>query len=168
MFEKRRSAMTVTNAGGSGTPPVRDNSTGDISLLGAYIECDDAVRRIVDKMVAICLSDESSDDEKRLAGSTIYDALFPVYPKGVLGDDLEEAVSDLEVEQSLDEQEHQFANRVKSFMESKGISQIELSERTGVNQSAISMMLSRNCRPQRRTVRKIAQALGVSEGDLWK
>jgi hypothetical protein len=30
------------------------------------------------------------------------------------------------------------------------------------------MMLARTCRPQRRTVDKIAAALGVSAGELWQ
>ena len=37
----------------------------------------------------------------------------------------------------------------------------------GVGQPAISMVLTRNCRPQRRTVEKIAKALDVSAEEVW-
>lgn len=30
------------------------------------------------------------------------------------------------------------------------------------------MMLQRRCRPQQRTVRKLAEALGVSKATLWR
>ena len=45
--------------------------------------------------------------------------------------------------------------------------QIDLANASGVGQPAISMMLSRNCRPQKRTVIRIAAALGISPGELW-
>ncbi len=47
------------------------------------------------------------------------------------------------------------------------MSQVELAAAIGVGQPAISMMLSRNCRPQRRTVECIARALEVTPNDLW-
>jgi len=47
------------------------------------------------------------------------------------------------------------------------MTQSELGDRIGVGQSAISMMLSRNCRPQKGTVKKIADALEVQPSDLW-
>jgi len=42
-----------------------------------------------------------------------------------------------------------------------------LAEKIGVGQPAISMMLQRQCRPQKRTVMRIAEALGVSAEELW-
>jgi len=47
------------------------------------------------------------------------------------------------------------------------MTQEELAEKTGVGQPAISNMLNRQCRPQHRTVRRFADALGISPEELW-
>ncbi len=47
------------------------------------------------------------------------------------------------------------------------VTEVQLARRIGVSQSAISMMLPRRCRPQRRTVEKLAETLGVKADDLW-
>jgi transcriptional regulator with XRE-family HTH domain len=52
-------------------------------------------------------------------------------------------------------------------MEERGVTQTELAERIGVGQPAISNMLCRQCRPQKRTVEKIAAALEVAPEELW-
>ncbi len=52
-------------------------------------------------------------------------------------------------------------------MNEKNITQEELAERIGCTQSAISKMLSRNARPHRKTIFKLAQALGIAPTDLW-
>ena len=71
------------------------------------------------------------------------------------------------VSKRMDLEEETFANSLDGHMKSKGISQVELAAAIGVGQPAISMMLSRDCRPQRRTVEKLARALGVPPNDLW-
>ncbi|TWT31152.1 helix-turn-helix protein [Posidoniimonas corsicana] len=70
-------------------------------------------------------------------------------------------------EAEMDEQEAAFADKVRQLMQEQGKSQIELGEQMGVSQSAISNMLSRKCRPQRRTIDRAAEALGVPPTDLW-
>ena len=65
------------------------------------------------------------------------------------------------------QEKSEFANSLDGHMKAKGISQVELAAAIGVGQPAISMMLSRDCRPQRRTVEKLARALGVPPNDLW-
>ncbi|MFM7038566.1 MAG: helix-turn-helix domain-containing protein [Planctomycetaceae bacterium] len=52
-------------------------------------------------------------------------------------------------------------------MEEKNMSQETLASLMGVSQPAISNMLNRRCRPQRRTIVRFAQALGVTEEELW-
>jgi transcriptional regulator with XRE-family HTH domain len=47
------------------------------------------------------------------------------------------------------------------------MTQEQLAAAIGVGQPAISMMLNRNCRPQARTVKKLADALGVEIEELW-
>ena len=47
------------------------------------------------------------------------------------------------------------------------MTQEQLAAKIGVGQPAISNMLNRQCRPQRRTVKRLATALDVSPEDLW-
>ena len=145
-----------------------DNAARCLSeALHAYLECDDEVQAMIRKMLAIVHSLHVDDQEKEAASLTILEALFPKYGEdGHLGFSLDDGASDF-VEEELDVQEKRFAERIKRLMQDKCITQIELSEKIGVNQSAIAMMLKRKCRPQRRTVSKLAEALGVDERMLW-
>jgi transcriptional regulator with XRE-family HTH domain len=52
-------------------------------------------------------------------------------------------------------------------MQAKKWTQEMLAEKAGVGQPAISNMLNRQCRPQRRTIQKFAAVLGVSPDELW-
>jgi transcriptional regulator with XRE-family HTH domain len=67
----------------------------------------------------------------------------------------------------LENEETVFADRLRAEMERKNISQETLAAMTGVGQPAISNILTRRCRPQRKTVARFAQALNVSEEELW-
>ncbi len=69
--------------------------------------------------------------------------------------------------EGLDRQEAEFAERLSRLMAERQMTQAELARRIGVGQSAVSMLLSRKCRPQPRTVGKIAEALGVAVEELW-
>jgi transcriptional regulator with XRE-family HTH domain len=53
------------------------------------------------------------------------------------------------------------------WMATRQLTQTELAERVGVGQSAIAMLLRRRCRPQRKTLGKLASALGVELEELW-
>jgi len=70
-------------------------------------------------------------------------------------------------EQAMAEQEATFATRLASLLETQNISQQELAAKIGVGQPAISMMLARDCRPQRRTIQKLADAFGIQPDQLW-
>lgn len=137
-------------------------------LLHAFVECDNDVQSMIHEMLKITYALDTTDQEKEAAELTIFEALFPKYSEadGQLGFSLDDDVNDL-INKQLDEQEKRFVERVQNLMTQKGISQTELSKATGVNQSAIAMMLKRNCRPQRRTVKKLAEALGVDARMLW-
>jgi DNA-binding XRE family transcriptional regulator len=130
-------------------------------IFMAYQECSDDIQEVVRDMFAI-VADKSADaDERRMASDTIMEALFP----GPCPDwELPESVHD---ERELDRQEEHFAGRVSALMGERGMTQADLAKAVGVGQSAVSMMLSRKTRPQMRTVRKIADALGVSADELW-
>ena len=67
----------------------------------------------------------------------------------------------------MDRQEATFAERLRQLMKEKNLTQSELAQKVGIGQSAISMMLNRNCRPQNKTVLRIAAAPGVDAKDLW-
>lgn len=133
--------------------------------LQAFVECSDVVQGVIREMLAI-IDDPSVDEEdKKMAIRTLVEALFPKHFNGNLGAELlepEEAVISL-----MDAEEQTFAERVLALMDQKGVTQTQLGNLVGVGQSAISMMLNRQARPQQRTVQKIAVALGVGADELW-
>ncbi len=67
----------------------------------------------------------------------------------------------------MDRQEVEFSRRLSQLMAERQMTQTELARLVGVGQSAVSMLLSRKCQPQPRTLGKIAEALGVKVEDLW-
>ena len=52
-------------------------------------------------------------------------------------------------------------------MTERCVTQQELAERIGCSQPAVSQMLNRNCRPQKKTILKLAEALNVQPQELW-
>lgn len=140
-------------------------------VFQAYLECSDNIQAAIREMVEIVNDPESDEEEKFAAVSTIADALFPASHNGVLGADLF-ATDDDDVEitkllERLDQKEASFADRVAELLGVKGMTQGELASAIGIGQPAISMMLSRQSRPQHRTVEKIAKVLRVDPEDLW-
>lgn len=141
----------------------------------AYVECSDDAQATVREMFSI-ISDEQSDaSEKEMATSTVLEALFSTSLNGQLGADLEEleehhkgtCKTSADVISEMDAQEDRFANRVEYHMKEKGMTQEALAKAIGVGQPAVSMLLSRTARPQRRTVEKIAAALQVDPSEIW-
>lgn len=133
----------------------------------AYRECSDEVRQIVDTMVSVVRDPRCDEDERFEAILTIAEALFPkMMAENV--EMLEEALAaNHSIPAAMEAQEGEFSRRVSALMAERGITQQELAERAGIGQSAVSMLLSRQCRPQMRTVKKFAEALGVSTADLF-
>jgi len=141
-------------------------------VFHAYLECSDEVQAAIRDMVEIVNDPEATTDEVHAALATIADALFPTHHNGALGVDLEEceacAPSDIkEMLGKMNEQESSFAGRVNVALAAKNMTQGDLASVIGVGQPAVSMMLSRKCRPQRRTIHKIAEALGLTPSELW-
>jgi transcriptional regulator with XRE-family HTH domain len=52
-------------------------------------------------------------------------------------------------------------------MTEKCVTQQELAQRIGCSQPAVSQMLNRSCRPQKKTILKLAEALNVRPQELW-
>lgn len=165
--------MTSTTPGTA--VPERMVSEAFARVFQAYMEASDEVQSVIRDMCAIVNDPQSDGDEVAAAVDTLVEALFPWSHNGELGID----ISDLrksgietskEVEDEFvrfDEHDRTFAERLKALLDERGMTQESLAHAIGVQQPAISMMLSRQCHPQRRTIQKIAKALGIDEEQLW-
>lgn len=144
-------------------------------FVRTYLECSDEVQQVVGRMLQVLDDPSSSEEQRNMAISTIADALFRNPHQGEYGMDL--AASEGEaaavepglqaIVKQMDEEEASFALRLRKLMDDQRITQAELAKRIGVGQPAISNMLHRNCRPQKKTIMKLATALNVSPTDLW-
>ncbi len=145
-------------------------------FLCALIECSDELQEVVFRMFGIVENPQSTPFERKRALMTIADVLF-LNPdsEGEYGMDLVASES-LAAEESprlaseverMDTQETTFAARLRELMTAKGVTQQEIADRIGCSQPAISQMLNRKCRPQKRTILKLAEALGSRPQELW-
>jgi len=144
-------------------------------FLRAYLECSDEIQAGIRDMLELLNDPNTDEDDRDMTLFTLADALFPNPHDGKLGLDLEESERlgagyseemDTAVRE-LNQEEESFAVRLRDAMANRGINQEELAEKIGVGQPAISNMLKRHCRPQRRTILRLAEALGVTPQDLW-
>lgn len=161
---------------------------GSAELLHAYIECSDALQLHAKKMIQALASKEADDEDRYHAAIALLEILQPYFNENdkLYGMDLEEADKLLsnhnhpsghpvavdcdesaKILRDMDSQESAFAERLGALMQKRGISQSELASRIGVGQPAIAMMLKRNCRPQKRTLSRLAEALEVDVSELW-
>jgi lambda repressor-like predicted transcriptional regulator len=144
-------------------------------FLHAYIECSDTIQKDIVDLLRILHDDSVDPDDRDMALFTLADCLFPNAHDGELGMDLEQseemgAAYSAEMRDALEElnlEEASFAEQLKNEMDRQGLTQEDLARKVGVQQSAISNMLSRQCRPQKRTIKRFAEALGVSASTLW-
>jgi len=144
-------------------------------FISAYTECSDAVKGVVDEMLEVIRDEETDEDDRHMALSTLFEALFPNRYKGRLGMGIEESESDAaahdpnlaKIVDAMDQEEKTFADNLGRIMQERGLTQQKLAERMGIGQSAISNMLTRSCRPQKRTIARLAEALDVEPQNLW-
>jgi transcriptional regulator with XRE-family HTH domain len=145
-------------------------------FFGALAECNDAVQQVVVRILAVVKNPTTLPSERQRALMTIADALFPNSDdNGDYGLDLPASEAAAAAEhpslarevETMDAQEATFAQRLRELMELKRVSQLELANRVGCSQPAISQMLNRNCRPQKKTILKLAEALNVHAHELW-
>jgi lambda repressor-like predicted transcriptional regulator len=144
-------------------------------FLRAYLECSDAIQGGIRDLLEILNDPNTDDDDRDSTLITLADALFPNPHDGKLGMDLEESEQlgagySEEMRDALDamdREEATFASRLRDAMGKKGVTQERLAAYIGVGQPAISNMLNRQCRPQRRTVLRLAQALDITPDALW-
>ncbi len=144
-------------------------------LIRAFLECSDDLQRVVMSMFAVLDSREATEEERYRARTTIADALFlnphnKRYGMDVIGSETEAAAvtAALATEVGrMNREEAAFAERLRVILDRKHMTQSELAERTGCSQSAISHMLNRQARPQKKTILKLAEALQVEPIELW-
>ena len=152
-------------------------------MIRLYMECSDEVQQVVRSMFTILDDPDVSETDKKRANSTIADALYPVPTEGHgrFGLDLaqiERETASKHPDESkhpqiasrlaqMDSQEASFADRLRDLLKKRNITQEELAKRIDCTQSAISKMLTRNCRPQKKTIFSLAAALNVAPTELW-
>ena len=154
--------------------PGADRASAELfaKIFQAYQQAWETVKDVIETMVHI-LNDPSADrEEQDAAVDTLIEALFPSHKDKEYGADLFtlKAGDGVNVEHIIarhEKQEDRFANTVKALMKKQRMTQRQLADAIGVTQPAIAMLLSRKCRPQKATVVKIAQALGVASKALW-
>ena len=152
-------------------------------MIRLYMECSDEIQEVVRSMFAILNNPDVSAADKKRAASTITDALYPVPTEGhgrygVGLAQIERETATKHPDQSkhpqiasrlaqMDSQEATFADRLRDLLKKRNITQEELAKRINCTQSAISKMLTRNCRPQKKTILSLAEALDVAPTVLW-
>jgi lambda repressor-like predicted transcriptional regulator len=165
-------SMAVKNQATKKNPAgelLADNVRIFLEVKNAFEQCDDEIKQAVLEMVAIYQSEDATEDEKRRAMNTIIEAIFPGLAADFLGfcESVRTSKTALDRSREMAEEEASFATQVQRLMHEKKMTQEQLAEKSGVGQSAISNMINRECRPQRKTVIRMAEALGVSPQTLW-
>ena len=152
-------------------------------IIRRYMECSDEIQSVVRSMFAVLENADVTIEDRHRAVVTIADALYlnPQEGHGNYGFDLARIERQAATEHpdehrrsvvtkrlaQMDSQEATFSERLRRLLQQKNIRQEELGERIGCTQSAISKMLTRNSRPHRKTIFKIAVALDVAPTNLW-
>jgi lambda repressor-like predicted transcriptional regulator len=154
---------------------VRASALQGAKFLHAYLECSDEIQAGIRSMLKILVDSDADPDDVEMTLHTLADTLFPNPHNGQLGMDLAEseqmgAVYSPEMKEAIDNmdrEEAMFADRLEAIMKERKLSQEGLAKLVGVGQPAISNMLNRQCRPQRATIKRFADALGVAPDALW-
>jgi lambda repressor-like predicted transcriptional regulator len=137
--------------------------------LQAFIECSNEVQSLALEMAAIVADESSTEDERQFAADAMIQAIFP----GESADALSTYKARLAspegraASEAIARQQSTFANNLKRIMAERKMTQDELARAANVGQPAIANLLARACRPQQRTVKRFAEALGVLPSDLW-
>ena len=134
-----------------------------------------SIRNRVLPMLDVIEDPNATDADRKRACSTIRDAFDAQDASRGYGVSLAEYehrmsardASTDRVAGELDSQEEAFARRLRQLMNDRSVTQAELAARVGCTQPAISQMLKRQCRPQRKTILRLAEALGVDARELW-
>jgi predicted XRE-type DNA-binding protein len=152
--------------------PSKGSSLHPISeVLQAFFQLDAQTQRDVREQVRSLSDSRTPETERDRAEKALALVLRSAGGKSQAGRRLSReerlTAAHQELRSRLDQVEAAFATTLARLMAERQLTQAQLAERIGVGQSAISMLLKRRCRPQRRTVGKLAEALGVMAEELW-
>lgn len=141
------------------------------TVLAAFLQLKKRDQETISDKVKIAVDPTVSEEQRRRAEEEVLVALHKAGgpASGIRPLSQEERLSPGQraLRGRMDQEEEQFAERLSRLLAKREMTQAELARRIGVGQSAVSMLLSRKCRPQPRTLGKIAEALGVRIEDLW-
>ncbi len=141
------------------------------TILASFLKLDVSKQEALREKVEVAIDPEAGTAQREDAEKAILAALElrGVPRPGARTLSREERLSreQLALREKLEQQESEFAEKLCGLMAERQITQAELARRIGVGQSAVSMLLSRKCRPQPRTLGKIAAALGVTVEEFW-
>lgn len=137
--------------------------------LQAFSECSTEIQSLALEMAAIVVDESSTDDERQFAADAMIQAIFPgesadayaLYRSRI------ESPEGKAANEAIGRQQSAFADNLRGLMAERKMTQEELARLAGVGQPAIANLLARKCRPQQRTIKRFADALGVSPSDLW-
>jgi lambda repressor-like predicted transcriptional regulator len=138
-------------------------------IVLALMECDAVLRDQAIELFQQLASGQLDESERFATINLIAEILFPETDSdGLSGIDAEGPDEDgFQVKDHRIDQSTAFAIHIQQLMNLRGITQAVLAEKVGIGQPSISMMLQRNSRPQRKTILKFAEALGVKPDQLW-
>ena len=138
------------------------------SVASAIVECDEETQEDILELAKILSNETATVDEKDQAGVTLKHLLWPHGAVNLADTEFFEHSSDAKrLASELQSEEESFSKNLARIMKAKHLTQTELASKIGVGQPAIANMLARECRPQYRTIAKLAQALEVKPEDLW-
>ena len=139
-----------------------DSVRSFLHVQRAYAECSDEIQAVIRDMMEVFNSADSTEEERNGALYTIVEAIFPDLATEVCNrcEQIRKSPQKQEYNKNLQGQEEHFVDNVRRIMGEKNITQNQLAENIGIGQSAISNLLGRHCRPQKKTIEKIATAWG--------
>jgi DNA-binding Xre family transcriptional regulator len=141
------------------------------TVLAAFLKLAKSEQEAISAKVKTAVDPAVSDEQRRRAEDAILATLRKAggSTSGArsLSQDERLSAEQRSLRGRMAEDEMRFAENLSRLMAERQMTQVELARRIGVGQSAVSMLLSRKCRPQPRTLGKIAEALGVGVEDLW-
>lgn len=151
------------------TPESQYNPFEAARLLQAFVECSREMQEVALEMSEIVGDESATEDERAVAFDAMMQALFPGTSTDVLEkyQQLMKSPSAAESAAALRTEERTFADRVRVEMKKKNVTQEQLAKAANISQPAVSNILNRRCRPQRKTVTRFAELLGLSPQDLW-
>lgn len=142
------------------------------NLFQVYLNATQGIKEVIESMTEVYNDPDADSEERAAALDTILEVFFPPTDGEAFGIDLAEvadgsAEESKEIAESMSHQNAYFADAVREHMKRQKVTQSAIAKKIGIRQSAVSMILSRKCRPQRETVKKFARALGVEPDQVW-